>query len=85
MSKEGFATGNVNWERKVDSSNGLATLKSQLQTKVAGTNASIPLSLYYGPNDFEILKAFDKSNKLNFIYFMVADLALTQEVCIKQQ
>jgi len=57
MSKEGFATGNVNWERKIDSSNGLATLKSQLQTKVAGTNATVALSLFYGPNDFAILKA----------------------------
>lgn len=57
ISKDGFATGNLNWQRKIDSSHNLATLQSQMQTKVAGSNASIALSLYYGPNDFKILKA----------------------------
>lgn len=57
ISKDGFATGNLNWQRKIDSSHNLATLQSQMQTKVAGSNATIALSLYYGPNDFKILKA----------------------------
>ena len=57
ISKDGFATGNLNWQRKIDSSHNLAALQSQMQTKVAGSNASIALSLYYGPNDFKILKA----------------------------
>ena len=57
IAKEGFATGNINWERKIDSSEGLATLQSQLQTKVPGANHTVALSLYYGPNDFQILKS----------------------------
>jgi len=56
IAKEGFAKGNINWQRKIDSSNGLAALQAQMQTKLNGTNASIALSLYYGPNDFQILK-----------------------------
>jgi len=56
ISKQGFASGKVDWQRRIDSSNGLATMQSQLQSKVNGDNASIDLSLYYGPNDFSILK-----------------------------
>jgi YidC/Oxa1 family membrane protein insertase len=56
IGKQGFASGKVDWQRRVDSSNGLATMQSQLQSKVNGDNASIDLSLYYGPNDFSILK-----------------------------
>ena len=57
IAKDGFASGKVDWNRKIDSSNGLATMQSQLQTKVAGATVNIPLSLYYGPNDFKILKS----------------------------
>ncbi len=57
IAKDGFSSGKVDWKRKIDSSNGLATLQSQLQTKVAGATVNIPLSLYYGPNDFKILKS----------------------------
>jgi len=56
IAKEGFATGNLNWQRSIDSSNSLGGLQTQLQAKVTGANASIALSLYYGPNDFQILK-----------------------------
>ncbi|MFZ4103191.1 MAG: membrane protein insertase YidC [Sediminibacterium sp.] len=55
--KDGFNSGKIDWQRKTDSSNGLATLQAQFQTKLTGVNASIPLSLYYGPNDFQILKS----------------------------
>ena len=57
IAKDGFASGKVDWKRKIDSSNGLASLQSQLQTKVTGATVNIPLSLYYGPNDFKILKS----------------------------
>ncbi len=56
IAKEGFATGKVSWKRKTDSSNALATMESQLQTKVAGAVVNVPLAVYYGPNDFQILK-----------------------------
>ena len=57
INKQGFTSGKVDWQRKTDSSNGLAILQSQLQTKVNGDNARIDFSLYYGPNDFQILKS----------------------------
>jgi len=56
IAKYGFNSGKIDWQRKMDSSDGLATLQAQLQTKLNGTNSSIALSLYYGPNDFQILK-----------------------------
>ncbi len=56
IAKDGFTSGKIDWQRKIDSSNGLAALQAQMQTKLNGTNASIALSLYYGPNDFQILK-----------------------------
>jgi YidC/Oxa1 family membrane protein insertase len=57
VAKEGFASGKIDWQRKVDSSKGLATMQSQLQTKVNGATVNIPLSLFYGPNEFAILKS----------------------------
>ncbi len=57
INKQGFASGKIDWQRKLDSSNGLATLQSQFQTKVNGDNAAISLSLYYGPNEFKVLKS----------------------------
>jgi YidC/Oxa1 family membrane protein insertase len=56
VAKDGFASGKIDWQRKTDSSRGLATMQSQLQTKVSGAIVNIPLSLYFGPNDFQILK-----------------------------
>jgi YidC/Oxa1 family membrane protein insertase len=57
INKQGFASGKIDWQRKLDSSNGLATLQSQFQTKINGDNATISLSLYYGPNEFKVLKS----------------------------
>jgi YidC/Oxa1 family membrane protein insertase len=57
IAKNGFGSGKIDWERKTDSSNGLASMQTQLQTKVSGAVVNIPLSLYYGPNDFQILKS----------------------------
>jgi YidC/Oxa1 family membrane protein insertase len=56
QSKTGFASGKIDWQRKADESNGLAVLQAQFQSKVAGANVDVPLSLYYGPNDYQILK-----------------------------
>jgi YidC/Oxa1 family membrane protein insertase len=56
VAKDGFTSGKIDWQRKTDSSRGLATMQSQLQTKVSGAIVNIPLSLYFGPNDFQILK-----------------------------
>jgi YidC/Oxa1 family membrane protein insertase len=56
IAKDGFASGKIDWQRRTDSSNGLAAMQSQLQTKVSGAVVNIPLSLYLGPNEFSILK-----------------------------
>ena len=57
IAKEGFGAGNIQWSRKTDSSSALATLGAQLNKKVNGAVVNIPLSIYYGPNDFQILKS----------------------------
>lgn len=58
VSKQGFASGNVKWARNtVDTSEVLANVDADFQYKVpVATTASIPLQLYYGPNDYNILK-----------------------------
>jgi len=56
IAKDGFASGKIDWQRRIDSSDGLAALQAQVQTKLNGSNANVALSLYYGPNDFGILK-----------------------------
>jgi YidC/Oxa1 family membrane protein insertase len=57
IAKDGFTSGKIDWKRKIDSSDGLATMQSQLQTKVNGAVVNVPMSLYFGPNDFKILKS----------------------------
>jgi YidC/Oxa1 family membrane protein insertase len=57
VAKDGFASGKLDWSRRADSSNALAYLQSQFQTTVNGNNVSVPLSIYYGPNDLNVLKS----------------------------
>ena len=58
VAKNSFATGQVNWQRStIDSSTSLASVYSIFSLKVAGANAIVPMQLYYGPNDFGVLKA----------------------------
>ncbi len=59
IAKNSFASGTVKWERsgEKDSTHTLATVETQLQLKVPVTaSTTIPLQLYYGPNDYSILK-----------------------------
>ncbi|MCX6298002.1 MAG: membrane protein insertase YidC [Bacteroidetes bacterium] len=57
ISKNSFTAGAVNWSRKTDSSTELATIDANLQMKLPVQNVvSVPLQLYYGPSDFNILK-----------------------------
>jgi YidC/Oxa1 family membrane protein insertase len=56
MTKSDFASGKIDWQRRVDSSNSLAALQAQFQTKLESNNAELGLALYYGPNDMNILK-----------------------------
>ncbi len=55
--KSSFDNGVVNWARSVDSSNVLGNAEAALQMKVqSGATVNIPLQLYYGPNEYYILK-----------------------------
>ena len=57
IAKNSFTNGNLQWNRAVDSSNRLGNVDASLQMKIpAGASASIPLQMYYGPNDYYILK-----------------------------
>jgi YidC/Oxa1 family membrane protein insertase len=58
VAKNSFSDGgNVRWERGIDSNTTLAHITVDLHTKLPSANAvNIPLQLYYGPNDFHILK-----------------------------
>lgn len=57
IAKSDFTNGKIDWQRRVDSSNSLAALQTQLQTKVDANKAEVALALYYGPNDMNILKS----------------------------
>ncbi|GAC1536514.1 MAG: membrane protein insertase YidC [Sediminibacterium sp.] len=55
--KNNFSDGHVQWERKTDSSNVLATAEVNLQAKLPVTaSVTVPFQLYFGPSDYNILK-----------------------------
>lgn len=57
IAKNSFTTGQVNWQRKTDSTSSLATTESNLQMKLpVAASVTAPFQLYYGPSDYEILK-----------------------------
>jgi len=57
IAKNSFSGGQVQWVRLTDSSNVLATADASLQMKVPVTAAvNVPLQLFYGPSDYNILK-----------------------------
>jgi YidC/Oxa1 family membrane protein insertase len=58
ITKTGFSSGSINWARKTetDSTNVLSAVQTNLQYKAAAAaQISVPLQLYFGPNDFKIL------------------------------
>jgi len=57
VAKNGFADGHIQWAKRTDSSHVLANADITLQAKLPlAATASIPLQMYYGPNDYNILK-----------------------------
>ena len=57
VAKNNFNSGNVNWQRAtVDTAPQLAKVDAQFVLSVAGANTIVPMQMYFGPNDFEILK-----------------------------
>lgn len=58
IAKNGFNSGHVNWARKTDSSNALASADFTLQAKIpAAASVTVPFQLYFGPSDYNVLKA----------------------------
>jgi YidC/Oxa1 family membrane protein insertase len=58
VAKDNFTSGKMEWTSPNDS---LTVVQSTttLQHAVKGTDVTIPLSVYYGPSDFRILKKYD--------------------------
>jgi len=58
IAKNGFNSGDLHWVRDaVDTSTTIGTIDATLQAKIPATNNPVlPFQLYYGPNDFYILK-----------------------------
>ena len=58
INKSNFSSGDVSWvKEKTDSARTIARTTANLQAKLPiGAMATIPLQLYYGPNEYRILK-----------------------------
>ncbi len=57
IAKNNFANGEVHFARSTDSSDVLANTETSLQIKLqSASSVNVPLQLYYGPNDYVILK-----------------------------
>jgi len=60
IANNGFSGGNTNVTAQPDSSNFLLSSVSNLNTIIpAGNNATVDFKLYFGPNDYSILKQYD--------------------------
>ena len=58
VAKDNFTDGKMEWTSPNDSVTVVQTTAS-LQHAVKGTEVTVPLSLYYGPSDYRILKKYD--------------------------
>lgn len=58
VAKDNLNSGSVHWSREIsDSSNTVARMDAVFQTKIpAGNSVVFPFQVYYGPNDYTILK-----------------------------
>lgn len=58
IAKNNFSTGKVEWQRNTeDSAKDLGIVQAIMQAKTNGGNAvTVPMQLYFGPNDYYILK-----------------------------
>jgi YidC/Oxa1 family membrane protein insertase len=57
IAKDNFNTGEVRWVRSPDTTLSIAEVTTNLQKKLpVGPVASVPLQLYFGPNNYAILK-----------------------------
>lgn len=60
IAKNGFNSGNIQCTESHDSTGIITAATTNFQVVVpSANNASVPLQLYYGPNDYKILKSYD--------------------------
>ena len=59
VAKDNFSGGKMEWKSPNDSVT-VVESTATLQHAARGTDVTIPLSIYYGPSDFRILKKYDK-------------------------
>jgi len=58
IAKNNFNNGRVNWQRDaIDTSTRLAKVDAAFEIKPTGSTTNIALQMYFGPNDYEILKS----------------------------
>lgn len=59
IAKNGFSSGNFIWSSPSDNSPLVVHATANMQVPMpAGPSATVPLSLYFGPNDYKILKQY---------------------------
>lgn len=58
IAPEGFSSGNISWTKNMDDTAAIiANATGNFQTKLPlGSNAAIPLKIFYGPNEYTTLK-----------------------------
>jgi YidC/Oxa1 family membrane protein insertase len=60
LSKTGFSSGNIIWTAPTDNTPVVAQATVHMQVPLQGTGkVSVPLALYYGPNDYQTLKQYN--------------------------
>ncbi|WP_300597433.1 membrane protein insertase YidC [Niabella sp.] len=60
VAKDNFTGGKISWSIPPDANKEVVKSTANMQLKVpAGNAASVPLSIYYGPADYNILKGYD--------------------------
>lgn len=58
IAKNGFSSGNLIWSAPTDSSHTVVAATANLHVPVPSQSATVPLALYYGPNDYKTLKQY---------------------------
>lgn len=57
VAKNNFSSGNVNFKRELaDTTKRLANINANFEMKLNAGTTSIPLQMYFGPNDYNVLK-----------------------------
>lgn len=71
---KGFVSGKIEWGTPADTQTIVQAIANFRYQAPQGSSASIPLALYYGPNDYKILKKYDNKmeNLVNLGYGIFA-------------